>query len=59
MMSALKNGNILYGGPLPPVIDDHSRSLGEIVLKLLTENQDDVMFVSVNFSKLIVDRSQY
>lgn len=47
-MSAYEDKNILYGGPLPPLIDDKSRSLGEIVLKQLSnnENQNDVMFVS-------------
>lgn len=52
-MSELKNSKILYGGPLPPFIGDTSRSLGEIVLKLFDQReiQDDVMFVSVKYSK--------
>lgn len=51
-MNEYQDKNILYGGPLPPLIDDESRSLGEIVLKQLAnkENQNDViMFVSMHF----------
>lgn len=43
--------HILYGGPLPPPIDDTSRSLGEIVLKSLAEKEteNNLMFVSIHF----------
>lgn len=48
-MSKIEDQNIIYGGPLPPSIDDKSRSLGEILLKLLAkkEIQNDLMFVSI------------
>lgn len=44
----MSDENILYGGPLPPLIGEKCRSLGEIVLKLLAEKekQNNVMFVS-------------
>lgn len=38
--------NILYGGPPPPLIDDESKSLGEVILKRLAVNGNDVIFVS-------------
>lgn len=38
--------NILYGGPEPPLIDDESKSLGEVILKRLAVNDNDVIFVS-------------
>lgn len=38
--------NILYGGPDPPLIDPEARSLGEVILKKLTVNENDVIFVS-------------
>lgn len=37
--------NILYGGPEPPLIDNESKSLGEVILKKLACNGDDVVFV--------------
>lgn len=40
--------NILYGGPEPPLIDDDSKSLGEVILKKLNSNGDSVMFVSMD-----------
>lgn len=39
--------NILYGGPDPPLIDEDSKSLGEVILKKLTDNGNDAMFVSI------------
>lgn len=45
-MSAKNGENILYGGPEPPLIDDESQSLGEVLLKKLTIHPNDVMFVS-------------
>lgn len=45
-MSVKNEENILYGGPEPPLIDDESKSLGEVLLKKLTINPDEVMFVS-------------
>lgn len=49
-MSQNDEKHILYGGPLPPPIDDKSRSLGEIVLKSLAkeETENHLMFVSIN-----------
>lgn len=38
--------NILYGGPDPPLIDPEARSLGEVILKKLAVNENDVIFVS-------------
>lgn len=38
--------NILYGGPEPPLIDEESKSLGEVILKRLALDGGDVMFVS-------------
>lgn len=40
--------NILYGGPDPPLIDEEAKSLGEVILKKLRDDADDVMFVSVD-----------
>lgn len=45
-MNAKNGENILYGGPEPPLIDDESQSLGEVLLKKLTIHPNDVMFVS-------------
>lgn len=45
-MSETKEENVLYGGPNPPLIDTESKSLGEIILKKLTENGDNVIVVS-------------
>lgn len=42
--------NILYGGPEPPLIDEDSKSLGEVILKKLNINGDSVMFVSINYT---------
>lgn len=39
--------HILYGGPEPELIDSTSRSLGEVILKKLAENETDAMFVSI------------
>lgn len=39
--------HILYGGPEPPLIDADSKSLGEVILKKLTVNGNDAMFVSI------------
>lgn len=39
--------NILYGGPEPPLIDEDSKSLGEVILKKLNINGDSVIFVSI------------
>lgn len=47
-MSDKNEENILYGGPEPPIIDDESQSLGEVLLKKLTINANDVMFVSMS-----------
>lgn len=50
-MSDKNEENILYGGPEPPLIDDESQSLGEVLLKKLqTINPNDVMFVSKSWS---------
>lgn len=38
--------NILYGGPEPELIDAEAKSLGEVILKKLAANGNDVMFVS-------------
>lgn len=38
--------NILYGGPDPPLIDAESKSLGEVILKKLSTNGNEVVFVS-------------
>lgn len=38
--------NILYGGPEPSLIDEESKSLGEVILKKLAINGNDVIFVS-------------
>lgn len=46
-MSDKNDKNILYGGPEPPLIDDESKSLGEVLLKKLTVSPNDVMFVSI------------
>lgn len=43
--------NILYGGPDPPMIDSESKSLGEVILKKLAVNGNDVIFVSKNSLK--------
>lgn len=48
-MSNKNEENILYGGPDPPLIDDESQSLGDVLLKKLTINPNDVMFVSITF----------
>lgn len=45
--------NILYGGPEPPLIDDESKSFGEVILKKLATHGNNVMFVS-SFSFLNV-----
>lgn len=45
-MSDNKEKNILSGGPDPPLIDNKSKSLGGVILKKLTVNGNDVMFVS-------------
>lgn len=45
-MSRDDEKNILYGGPEPELIDKSSKSLGEAILRKLTENGDDIMFVS-------------
>lgn len=44
-MSDKNDKNILYGGPEPPLIDDESKSLGEVLLRKLTVNPNDVMFI--------------
>lgn len=41
--------NILYGGPDSPTLDPDARSLGEVALKKLAENGDNVVLVSVNY----------
>lgn len=46
-MSDNNGENILYGGPEPPLIDEESKSLGEVILKKLAVNGNDVMFVSI------------
>lgn len=46
-MSDKNDENILYGGVEPPLIDDESKSLGEVLLKKLTVSSNDVMFVSI------------
>lgn len=46
-MSDNSEKNILYGGPEPPLIDAEAKSLGEVILKKLSANGDDVIFVSI------------
>lgn len=46
-MAAEVGKNILYGGPEPPLIDDESKSFGEVILKKLATHGNNVMFVSV------------
>lgn len=41
--------NILYGGPEPPIIDDQSKSFGEVILKRLQSHNETVSFVSTFF----------
>lgn len=53
-MSDKNEENILYGGPDPPLIDDESQSLGEVLLKKLTINANDIMFVSNRYSICLV-----
>lgn len=43
--------HILYGGPEPPLIDDESKSFGEVILKKLATHGNNVMFVSAILSK--------
>lgn len=38
--------NILYGGSEPPIIDDQSKSFGEVILKRLQSHNEAVSFVS-------------
>lgn len=45
--SGYDDKNILYGGPEPELIDSTSKSLGEVILKKLKENENDFMFVSI------------
>lgn len=40
--------NILYGGPEPELIDAEAKSLGEVILKKLAANGNDVIFVSIS-----------
>lgn len=49
-MSSVSEKNILYGGPEAPLIDADSKSLGEVILKKLACNGDDVMFVRLKRS---------
>lgn len=58
-MSDKNEENILYGGPEPPLIDEQSQSLGETLLRKLTIDPNNVMFVSNQsamklFSKCLV-----
>lgn len=39
--------NILYGGPDVDLIDNTSKSLGEVILQKLAENGNEPMFVSI------------
>lgn len=41
----MQEKNILYGGPDPELIDAESKSLGEVILKKLSSNGSDVIFV--------------
>lgn len=45
-MGGINEENIVYGGPEPPPIDSQSKSLGEVVLKKLADDGNEVMFVS-------------
>lgn len=47
-MAAEAGKNILYGGPEPPIIDDESRSFGEVILKKLATHGKKTMFVSIS-----------
>lgn len=49
--SGYDDKNILYGGPEPELIDSTSKSLGEVILKKLKENDNDLMFVSIALSE--------
>lgn len=44
--SIMQEKNILYGGPEPQLIDAESNSLGDVILKKLSSNGSDVIFVS-------------
>lgn len=46
-MSADNEKNILYGGPEPALIDGEAKSFGEVILRKLAVNGNDVMFVSI------------
>lgn len=37
--------NILFGGPEPPIIDDESKSFGEVILKRLKSHSETILFV--------------
>lgn len=52
-MAAEMGKNILYGGPEPPLIDDESKSFGEVILKKLSTHGNNVMFVSALTSILV------
>lgn len=44
--------NILYGGPEPELIDAEAKSFGEVILKKLTVNENNVIFVSIKLCAL-------
>lgn len=45
-MSNQNEANILYGGPEPQSIDVDFKSLGELLMKKLSVNGDDLIYVS-------------
>lgn len=56
-MSDDNEKNILYGGPDPPMIDNESKSLGEVILKKLAVNGNDVIFID-GFSDTKLTRTE-
>lgn len=42
----MQEKNILYGGPEPQLIDAQSKSLGDVILKKLSTNGSNLVFVS-------------
>lgn len=42
----LNSEKVLYGGPDSPSIDTEAKSLGEVALKKLAENGNEITFVS-------------
>lgn len=48
-MSDQNEENILYGGPAPESIDVNFKSLGELLLKKLSIDGDDLIYVSKRY----------